>query len=109
MIVHSAVPTPGYCLKTKCFDFTANSQREVYEGWGRVQLDNILRVDESDFELFLYYGQINDRKEEIVITVPISISFSLSLFIIIINDHHGYLNETLVLNSVQLWRTQICL
>ena len=45
----------------------------MYEGHGRVQLDRVLRFNESDFELFLYYGQVNKNKEEFSIRVPLKI------------------------------------
>ena len=38
-----------------------------------VQLDRVLRFNESDFELFLYYGQINKNKEEFSIRAPLKI------------------------------------
>ena len=73
MIVHSTVPTKGYCLKSKkCYAYSGDN--EYYEGWGRVQLDQVLRFDESKFELFLYYGQINKKKENVVFRIPIKIS-----------------------------------
>ena len=73
MIIHSTVPTKGYCLKSgTCRDYTSDQQ--YFEGWGRVQLDQVLRVDDSDFELFLYYGQINKKKETVVFRIPIKIS-----------------------------------
>ena len=75
MIAHSAVPTEGYCLKNGCTRYRNSAEIPAYEGWGRVQLDQVIKVSESPFELFLYYGQLNDKKEEVTITVPISISF----------------------------------
>ncbi|KNB46743.1 Peptidase S8/S53 domain-containing protein [Blastocystis sp. subtype 4] len=70
MIIHSTVPTKGYCLKSKtCQEYT--SDRKYFEGWGRVQLDQVLRFDDSDFELFLYYGQINKKKENVVFRIPL--------------------------------------
>ena len=39
-----------------------------------MQLDRVLRFNESDFELFLYYGQVNKNKEEFSIRVPLKIS-----------------------------------
>ena len=73
MIIHSTVPTKGYCLKSKtCQEYT--SDRKYFEGWGRVQLDQVLRFDDSDFELFLYYGQINKKKENVVFRIPVKIS-----------------------------------
>lgn len=75
MIAHSAVPTEGYCLKEGCTRYKNSAEISAYEGWGRVQLDQVIKVEESPFELFLYYGQLNDKKEEVTITVPITISF----------------------------------
>lgn len=44
-----------------------------YEGHGRVQLDRVLYYDgESDFELFLYYGQINEKKESFTLEFTIT-------------------------------------
>ena len=50
----------------------------VFRGWGRLQLNQILRFDDSDFELFLYYGQVNDKKSSVTVTVPLDISFLAS-------------------------------
>lgn len=74
MILHSTVHTEGYCLKNKmCYGYY-NGERQYFEGWGRLQLDKILRFDDSDFELFLYYGQVNDKKSTVTVTVPLDIS-----------------------------------
>ena len=74
MILHSTVHTEGYCLKSKqCYGYY-NGKRPFFEGWGRLQLDKILRFDDSDFELFLYYGQVNDKKSTVTVTVPLDIS-----------------------------------
>ena len=73
MVVHSTVPTKGYCNKEKVC-YSHNTNHFMYEGHGRVQLDRVLRFNESDFELFLYYGQINNKKEEFLIRVPLKIS-----------------------------------
>lgn len=40
-----------------------------------MQLDQVLRFDDSSFELFLYYGQVNDKKSSFSIEVPLTISF----------------------------------
>ena len=76
LIVHAGVPTKGSCTKEKrCTRYTTDHFH--FEGHGRVQLDRVLRYDESDFELFLYYGQINNKKEEFVIRLPLKISLSV--------------------------------
>ena len=73
LLVASTVPTKGYCDKDKtCHAHTAD--HFMYEGHGRVQLDRVLRFDDSDFELFLYYGQVNKKKKEFSIRVPLKIS-----------------------------------
>ena len=73
MVVHATVPTKGYCDREgRCSTYTKDHL--MYEGHGRVQLDRVLRFDESKFELFLYYGQINDKKEAFSIRVPLKIS-----------------------------------
>ena len=73
MVIHATVPTKGYCDKQgNCDVYTTN--HFMYEGHGRVQLDRVLRFDESDFELFLYYGQVNRKKKEFTIRVPVKIS-----------------------------------
>ena len=73
MVVHSTVPTKGYCSRGgTCWTYAMN--HFMYEGHGRVQLDRVLRFNESDFELFLYYGQVNNKKEEFLIRVPLKIS-----------------------------------
>ena len=74
MIVHSANPTSGYCNEEECYSYPSSSIRKYYEGFGRVQLDNVLHFDDSPFELFLYYGQINDKKSEVKFTIPLKIS-----------------------------------
>ena len=80
MIVHSGVPTKGFCDKSySCYEYSGDHQ--YYEGHGRMQLDTVLRFDESPFELFLYYGQINDKKESFSIEVPLNISFMDCLMI----------------------------
>lgn len=74
MIIHSGMPMKGHCNKDfECEEFTTNHQ--FYEGHGRMQLDQVLRFDDSPFELFLYYGQVNDRKHSFTIQVPLKISF----------------------------------
>lgn len=73
MVIHGTVPTSGYCLKSKkCNNYS--SDHMYYEGWGRIQLDQVLHFDDSDFELFLYYGQINKQKEKIIFKIPLTIS-----------------------------------
>ena len=73
LLIASTVPTKGYCDKDKtCHAHTKD--HFMYEGHGRVQLDRVLRFDDSDFELFLYYGQINKKKKEFSIRVPLKIS-----------------------------------
>ena len=73
LLIASTVPTKGYCDKDKtCHAHTKD--HFMYEGHGRVQLDRVLRFDESKFELFLYYGQINKKKKEFSIRVPLKIS-----------------------------------
>ena len=80
MLVHSSVPLKGRCdTKTSCYPFTENHQ--YMEGHGRVQLDQVLRFDESPFELYLYYGQVHKKKESFSIKVPLTISFHI-LFIL---------------------------
>ena len=77
MIIHSGVPTKGICSKDfSCTEFP-EEHRKYYEGFGRVQLDQILRVKDSPFELFLYYGQVNDKKQSFSIQVPLTISFRI--------------------------------
>ena len=74
MILHSTVHTEGYCLRNNhCYGYSED-ERPYFEGWGRLQLDKILRFDDSDFELFLYYGQVNDKKSTVTVTVPLDIS-----------------------------------
>lgn len=74
MIIHSGVPLKGWCNKDKkCSPFSSNHQ--YMEGHGRMQLDQVLRFDDSPFELFLYYGQVNDKKSSFSIEVPLTISF----------------------------------
>lgn len=78
MILHSTVHTEGYCLKSRqCYGYK-DDERPYFEGWGRLQLNQILRFDDSDFELFLYYGQVNDKKSSVTVTVPLDISFLAS-------------------------------
>ena len=73
LLIASTVPTKGYCDKDKtCYPY--HSDHFMYEGHGHVQLDRVLRFNESDFELFLYYGQVNKNKEEFSIRVPLKIS-----------------------------------
>ena len=73
LLVASTVPTKGFCDKDKtCHAHTAD--HFMFEGHGRVQLDRVLRFDDSDFELFLYYGQVNKKKKEFSIRVPLKIS-----------------------------------
>ena len=73
LLIASTVPTKGYCDREgRCSVYTKDHL--MYEGHGRVQLDRVLRFDESKFELFLYYGQINDKKEAFSIRVPLKIS-----------------------------------
>lgn len=70
MVIHGTVPTSGYCFKSKiCNNYS--SDHMYYEGWGRVQLDQVLHFDDSDFELFLYYGQIHKQKEKIIFKIPL--------------------------------------
>lgn len=70
MIVHSGQSTSGYCTRLYCQQFYSN--REYYEGHGRVQLDRVLHYsNESDFELYLYYGQLNTNKKSFSIQIPI--------------------------------------
>ena len=77
LLIASTVPTKGYCDKDKsCHAHTKD--HFMYEGHGRVQLDRVLRFDDSDFELFLYYGQVNDKKSSVTVTVPLDISFLAS-------------------------------
>ena len=76
MLVHSAVHVKGRCFTpTYCSRFTENHQ--YMEGHGRVQLDQVLRFDESPFELYLYYGQVHNKKESFSIKVPLTISFHI--------------------------------
>ena len=72
MVVHSGQPTTGYCnIIMRCFPH--NKNHFYYEGHGRVQLDRVLHYDgESDFELFLYYGQINEKKESFTLEFTIT-------------------------------------
>ena len=78
LLIASTVPTKGYCDKDKtCHAHTKDHL--MYEGHGRVQLDRVLRFDKSDFELFLYYGQINDKKEAFSIRVPLKISLLVEM------------------------------
>ena len=74
MILHSTVHTEGYCLKSKKCNGYYDGERPFFEGWGRLQLNKILRFDDSEFELFLYYGQVNDKKSTVTVTVPLDIS-----------------------------------
>ena len=70
MIVHSGQSTSGYCTRLYCQQFYSN--REYYEGHGRVQLDRVLHYsNERDFELYLYYGQLNTNKKSFSIQIPI--------------------------------------
>lgn len=72
MVVHSGQPTIGYCNKM-IFCYPHNKNHFYYEGHGRVQLDRVLHYDdESDFELFLYYGQINENKESFTLEFTIT-------------------------------------
>ena len=72
LMIASTVSTKDYCHKDKtCYPY--HSDHFMYEGHGRVQLDRVLRFNESDFELFLYYGQVNKKKEEFLIRVPLKI------------------------------------
>ena len=80
MLVHSAVHVKGRCSTSLCSRFTENHQ--YMEGHGRVQLDQVLRFDESPFELYLYYGQVHKKKESFSIKVPLTISFHI-LFILL--------------------------
>lgn len=52
-----------------------------YEGHGRIQLDRVLHyAGESDFELFLYNGQVNSNKEYFSMEFTITdISFEIEL------------------------------
>lgn len=63
----------------------------MYEGHGRVQLDRVLRFDDSDFELFLYYGQINKKKKEFSIRVPLKISLLVEMvtFTVVVRGAEG--------------------
>lgn len=63
MLVHSGQPTLGYCEQDlSCYTYGSNHL--YYEGHGRIQLDRVLHyAGESDFELFLYNGQVNYEKE----------------------------------------------
>lgn len=72
MVVHSGQPTMGYCnKKMDCLPHDEN--HFYYEGHGRVQLDRVLHyAGESDFELFLYYGQVNSNKESFTLEFTIT-------------------------------------
>ena len=96
LVVHAGVPTKGWCtIEKRCTRYTTDHFH--IEGHGRVQLDRVLRYNESDFELFLYYGQINNKKEEFVVRLPLKISFALVLvrtFTALLQrreGHHGVL------------------
>lgn len=71
-MVHSAQNTVGFCdRQLTCY---LHSEDHFYvEGHGRVQLDQILHyANESDFELFLYYSQINSNKNSFSIEFTIT-------------------------------------
>lgn len=75
MMVHSGTPTEGY-VEGSSYHFYYKVHYP-YEGFGRIQLENVLRFDESPFELFLYYGQVNKKKNSFSIDIPLTISFLL--------------------------------
>ena len=72
MVVHSGQPTSGYCNKRlDCYPHDEN--HFYYEGHGRVQLDRVLHYDgESDFELYMYYSQVNSNKESFTLEFTIT-------------------------------------
>ena len=90
LLIASTVPTKGYCDREgRCSTYTKDHL--MYEGHGRVQLDRVLRFDKSDFELFLYYGQINDKKEAFSIRVPLKISLLVEMvtFTVVVRGAEG--------------------